>query len=85
MSSQLGVIGRLFFQSIFLLAFLLACPKTQAAELQYQVEIIVTAENANGQVTAIKSLLEKHLPIIKWRENSRLTPAEWQRLVSVAP
>lgn len=85
MSSQLGVIGRLFFQSIFLLAFLLACPTTQAAELQYQVEIIVTAENANGQVTAIKSLLEKHLPIIKWRENSRLTPAEWQRLVSVAP
>ena len=63
MNSQLGVIGRLFFQSIFLLAFLLACPKTQAAELQYQVEINVTAENANGQMTAIKSLLEKHLPL----------------------
>ncbi|HNU65806.1 MAG TPA: hypothetical protein PKL42_01665, partial [Methylotenera sp.] len=57
MNSQIAVIGRLFFQSIFLLAFLLTCPTTQAAELQYQVEIIVTAENANGQVAAIKSLL----------------------------
>jgi len=82
---QLAIVGRRFLKCILLLALLLPCPATQAAAFQYQVEIIVTAENANGQVTTIKSMLEKHLPIIKWRENPRLTPVEWQRLVSVAP
>lgn len=33
----------------------------------------------------IQELLEKHLRIIQWRDNPRMTSAEWQRLYTAAP
>jgi len=49
----------------------------QADENRYQVEITAPAP--------LKALLQKHLQIIKWRDNPRMTPAEWQRLYIAAP
>jgi translocation and assembly module TamA len=48
----------------------------QADETRYKVEI-----NAPAPLAA---LLNKHLKIIKWRDNPRMTPAEWQRLTHEA-
>jgi translocation and assembly module TamA len=50
---------------------------TQAAENSYQVEITAPAP--------LKELLQNHLEIIKWRDNARMTPGEWQRLFRAAP
>ncbi len=58
-------------------ALLLCTCFAQADENRYQVEISAPAP--------LKELLQKHLQIIKWRDNPRMTPAEWQRLFSVAP
>ncbi|MDP1596005.1 MAG: autotransporter assembly complex family protein [Methylotenera sp.] len=44
---------------------------------RYQVEIEAPAP--------LKSLLQKHLEMIKLRDNPRMTPAEWQRLALSAP
>lgn len=44
---------------------------------RYQVEIEAPAP--------LKTLLQKHLEMIKLRENPRMTPAEWQRLALSAP
>jgi len=49
----------------------------QAESAHYQVE--VTAP------TLLKDLLLKHLDMVKWRDNPRMNPAEWQRLFSIAP
>ncbi|MGZ8982699.1 MAG: autotransporter assembly complex protein TamA [Methylotenera sp.] len=49
----------------------------QADENRYQVEITAPAP--------LKALLQTHLQIIKWRDNPRMTPAEWQRLYTAAP
>ncbi len=43
-----------------------------ADESRYKVELIAPAP--------LDDLLQKHLRIIEWRENPRLTPSEWQRL-----
>jgi translocation and assembly module TamA len=47
-----------------------------AASDTYQVEITAPTE--------LKDLLNKHLDIVKWRDNPRMNPAEWQRLYSLA-
>ena len=59
-----------------------------AADTQYQVEITVVdnfAQATSADTVAIKSLLEKHLQIIEWRDNPRTTAPEWQRLFEAAP
>jgi translocation and assembly module TamA len=48
-----------------------------ADSTQYQVEIEAPTE--------IKELLQKHLDMVKWRDNPRMNPAEWQRLYLLAP
>lgn len=49
----------------------------QAESAHYQVEITAPAP--------LKDLLQKHLDMLKWRNNPRMNPAEWQRLFSLAP
>ncbi|ACT47654.1 autotransporter assembly complex protein TamA [Methylotenera mobilis] len=44
---------------------------------QYQVEIEAPSP--------LKTLLENHLDIIKWRTNPRMSPSEWKRLSAEAP
>lgn len=48
-----------------------------AAENLYQVEIKAPVP--------LNTLLQKHLDIIKWRDNPRMSPNEWQRLIDAAP
>jgi translocation and assembly module TamA len=48
-----------------------------AESTHYQVEITAP--------TALKDLLQKHLDMVKWRDNPRMNPTEWQRLFSLAP
>jgi len=48
-----------------------------AESVHYQVEITAP--------TPLKDLLQKHLDMLKWRDNPRMNPAEWQRLYSLAP
>ena len=62
---------------LLLFTLLLWACFAQADEGRYQVEISAPAP--------FNALLQKHLQIIKWRHNPRMTPAEWQRLFSVAP
>jgi translocation and assembly module TamA len=49
----------------------------QAESAKYRVEITAPAP--------LKDLLQKHLDMVKWRDNPRTNPAEWQRLFSLAP
>jgi translocation and assembly module TamA len=49
----------------------------QAASAHYQVEITAAVP--------LKDLLQKHLDMLKWRDNPRMSPAEWQRLFTLAP
>ncbi len=49
----------------------------QAESIFYQVEITAPAP--------LKDILQKHLDILKWRDNPRMNPAEWQRLFTLAP
>lgn len=58
-----------------LLAFFTS--KVKADEHHYQVEISAPAP--------LKELLQNHLDILKWRENPRMTPGEWQNLFRAAP
>ena len=74
-------IGKCFF----LLLLLFCSLNAQSVENQFQVEIVVSSQNADTNQTQIKALLEKHLQLIKWRDNPRTTLIEWQRLLSVAP
>jgi translocation and assembly module TamA len=58
-----------------LLIYLIFCTWgliAQASENQYQVEIDSTVY--------LRTFLLKHLDIIKWQDNPRLTASEWQRL-----
>lgn len=48
-----------------------------ADQPHYKVEI-TAPPTLNG-------LLQKHLQIIKWHDNPRMTPSEWQRLYQAAP
>ncbi len=64
-------------QLLLIFALLLYACFAQADENSYQVELSAPAP--------LNELLRKHLQIIKWRDNPRMTPAEWQRLFSVAP
>ncbi|MDO9393234.1 MAG: outer membrane protein assembly factor, partial [Methylotenera sp.] len=52
-------------------------PPVLADSAQYQVEIEAPTE--------LKELLQKHLDMVKWRDNPRMNPAEWQRLYLLAP
>ncbi|MDI1298951.1 autotransporter assembly complex family protein [Methylotenera sp.] len=66
-------------RKILLICFLwlfLALP-VQAESAHYQLEITAP--------TPLKDLLQKHLDMVKWRDNPRMSPAEWQRLFSLAP
>jgi translocation and assembly module TamA len=49
----------------------------QAAENRFKVDINAPAP--------LKELLEKHLQMLKWRDNARMTPGEWRRLYVAAP
>ncbi|MGB4812524.1 MAG: autotransporter assembly complex family protein [Methylophilaceae bacterium] len=66
------------------------CLSALADNSPYQVEITIN-ETDNAQtsdaedIAPIKDLLEKHLQIIEWRENARMTASEWQRLFTLAP
>lgn len=68
---------RLGKQLLLFFALLLWVVLAQADESRYQVEISAPAP--------FNTLLKKHLQIIKWRDNPRMSPAEWQRLFNVAP
>ena len=54
-----------------------ALPSLAEPSDQYRVEITAPSE--------LKEILEKHLDMVKWRENPRMNPMEWQRLFSLAP
>ncbi|MDI1309890.1 MAG: autotransporter assembly complex protein TamA [Methylotenera sp.] len=60
---------------ICILWLLWALP-AQAEPAQYQVEITAPVP--------LKDLLKKHLDMVKWRDNPRMSPAEWKRLFSLA-
>lgn len=52
--------------------------------------VLAHADNASYQVeieapSSLKTLLENHLDIIKWRTNPRMSPSEWKRLSTEAP
>nr|WP_294840968.1 autotransporter assembly complex family protein [uncultured Methylotenera sp.] len=52
--------------------------------------VLAYADNASYQVEIeapgpLKTLLENHLDIIKWRSNARMSPGEWKRLSAEAP
>jgi translocation and assembly module TamA len=64
---------RLFIYLVFCTWGLIA----QANEKNYQVELDTSAY--------LRSFLLKHLDIIKWRDNPRLTESEWKRLTQDAP
>ncbi|MDP3088798.1 MAG: autotransporter assembly complex family protein [Methylotenera sp.] len=49
----------------------------QAELARYQVEITAPAP--------LKDLLQRHLDMVKWRNNTRINPEEWKRLFSLAP
>lgn len=58
----------------------------QAAEVNYSVEIsVLTNEQAGDEAQLLKDLLQQHLDIVKWRDNPRMSPAEWLRLYQAAP
>ena len=63
----------------------------QAAEANYQVDILVMPNlqtdqlQTNDEAALLTDLLKKHLDIVKWRDNPRMSPAEWLRLYQAAP
>jgi translocation and assembly module TamA len=59
------------------LLWLLWTLPVQAASAHYQVEITAAVP--------LKDLLQKHLDMLKWRDNPRMSPTEWQRLFTLAP
>jgi translocation and assembly module TamA len=73
------MIESLPLKKLLLMVYCLLCVSSLAwAENdQYQVEI--------NAPSAIKSLLQTHLDMMKWRDNPRISPAEWQRLYAIAP
>lgn len=65
-----------------------------AVAADYRVEISIapvttsnTAADAqtSDETPLLTDLLQKHLDIVKWRENPRMSPAEWLRLYQAAP
>ncbi|MEO7344031.1 MAG: POTRA domain-containing protein, partial [Methylotenera sp.] len=58
-----------------------------AADASYAVEISVLPETQleNSQKIRLDDLLQKHLEIIKWRDNPRMSPSEWLRLYHATP
>ncbi len=58
-----------------------------AADASYAVEISVLPETQinNEQQLRLEDLMQKHLEIIKWRDNSRMSPSEWLRLYHATP
>lgn len=60
-------------------------PISFAADRQYQVDIKVESASTGIDTSAIKALLEQHLQMIEWRDNTRMTTTEWQRLFTLAP
>jgi len=73
----LGLNPLLAIRSLICLLLLLAGLNVQAAENRFKVDIIAPAP--------LKELLEKHLQMLKWRDNARMTPGEWRRLYVAAP
>ncbi|OQW70201.1 MAG: outer membrane protein assembly factor [Proteobacteria bacterium ST_bin12] len=60
----------------------------QAAETSYSVEISVndvSQTQTNDETTLLRNLLQQHLDIVKWRDNPRMSPAEWLRLYQATP
>lgn len=65
--------------------------RLQAAEVNYSVEISIlddvqiSATQADDETRQLKDLLQQHLDIVKWRDNPRMSPAEWLRLYQATP
>ncbi|PPD56786.1 MAG: outer membrane protein assembly factor [Methylotenera sp.] len=58
----------------------------QAAEVNYSVEISVsTNAQTSDESKLLTDLLQQHLDIVKWRDNPRMSPAEWLRLYQATP
>lgn len=58
----------------------------QAAEVNYSVEIsVLTNVQTSDNNKLLTDLLQQHLDIVKWRDNPRMSPAEWLRLYQAAP
>lgn len=58
----------------------------QAAEANYSVEISVSdGVQTSGETKLLSDLLQQHLDIVKWRDNPRMSPAEWLRLYQATP
>ncbi len=58
----------------------------QAAEANYSVEIsVLDGVQTSGETKLLSDLLQQHLDIVKWRDNPRMSPAEWLRLYQATP
>lgn len=64
-------------QLLILLVMLLLSLSARSEDSFYKVEI--------SAPKPIQTLLEKHLRIIQWRDNPRMTSTEWQRLYVATP
>ncbi len=73
------------------ITLVLLSARLQAAEVNYSVEISVlddvqiSGAQANDESRLLKDLLQQHLDIVKWRDNPRMSPAEWLRLYQATP
>ncbi len=72
------------------------CTPLHAVEGDYSVEISVLEDAQVSQAqtseaqkfdenTLLTNLLKQHLDIVKWRDNPRMSPAEWLRLYQATP
>lgn len=56
------------------------------AETNYAVEITLTPDVVSAaEQTLLTDLLDKHLEIIKWRNNPKMSSIEWQRIYRLTP
>jgi translocation and assembly module TamA len=72
----LGFVLTCVIRNLIYLLLLLAGLSAQAAEHRFEVDIDAPAP--------VNELLEKHLQLIKWQDNPRMTPGEWRRLYAAA-
>lgn len=59
---------------------------TARTETDYAVEIRLSPDAvSDAERRLLTDLLNKHLEIIKWRDNPRMSPIEWQRIYQLTP
>jgi len=52
----------------------------------YKVEITITPDSVSKtEKDVLTDLMDKHLEIIKWRDNPLMSPIEWQRIYQLTP